>query len=75
MEFRENISGIHPTIVHPSLPVGKSLFDFLDIRVVLLKVLQQLVQFVVEVDLVLHVDELVHLIEYINVMAMTSKVV
>ena len=40
-----------------------------------MKVLQQLVQFVVQVDLVLHVDELVHLIEYINVMAMTSKVV
>ena len=54
--------------------MGKFLFDFLQIRVILLKVLQQLVQFVVEVDLVLHVDELVHLIEYINVMAMTSKV-
>ena len=75
MEFRENISGIHPTIVDPRLPLGKSLFDILHIRVVLLKVLQQLVQFVVQVDLVLHVDELVHLIEYYNVMAMTSKVV
>ena len=48
--------------------MGKSLCDILHIRVVLLKVLQQLVQFVVEVDLVLHVDELVHLNESFDAM-------
>ena len=75
MDFGEHVSGIQSTIVDPSLPHGKFLFDILHSRVVLLKVLQQLVQFVVQVDLVLHVDELVHLIEYINALAMTSKVV
>ena len=69
MDFGEHVSGIQSTIVDPSLPHGKFLFDILHSRVVLLKVLQQLVQFVVQVDLVLHVDELVHLIEYIHAMA------
>ena len=74
MDFGEHISGIQSTIVDPSLPHGKFLFDILHSRVVLLKVLQQLVQFVVNVGLVLHVDELVHLDEYINTMAMTRVV-
>ena len=74
MDFGEHVSGIQSTIVDPSLPHGKFLFNILHSRVVLLKVLQQLVQFVVNVGLVLHVDELVHLDEYINTMAMTRVV-
>ena len=50
------------------LQLGKSSFDISHIRIVPLKALQQLVQFVVEMDLMLYVDELVHLNESFDAM-------
>ena len=63
MKLGENIFGICFTVSGTVLPLGKSSFDISHIRIVLLKAPQQLVQLVVEVDLMLYVDELVHLNE------------
>lgn len=64
----KNILGIRFTESGTDLPLGKSSFDISHIRIVLLKAPQQLVQFVVEVDLMLNVDELVHLNESFDAM-------
>ena len=61
MKLGENIFGIRLTVSGAVLVLGKTSFDNSHIRIVLLKAPQQLVQFVVEVDLMLYVDELVHL--------------
>ena len=68
MKLGENIFGIRLTVSGAVLVLGKTSFDNSHIRIVLLKALQQLVQFVVEVDLMLYVDELVHLNESFNAM-------
>ena len=68
MKLGENIFGIRLTVSGAVLPLGKSSFDISHIRIVLLKAPQQLVQFVVEVDLMLYVDELVHLDESFDAM-------